>query len=102
MISRECHKELIKYMEDKLKQERENRIMSIQPREHLLNVEICSSRGTSTRVGTTLPLDLREKLIWLLKENTDIFVSSSHKLQGIAPIAMEHLLNVDKGKRSIT
>ena len=49
----------------------------------------------TTRIGTTLSLGMRTRLIQFLKENLDIFAWSHEDMLGISPKVIQHRLNVN-------
>ncbi|XP_075658833.1 uncharacterized protein LOC142628670 [Castanea sativa] len=53
------------------------------------------------RIGTTLGLEMRTKLIQFLRENLDVFAWSHEDMPGISPKVIQHKLNVDPGRKPI-
>ena len=59
-------------------------------------VELTDGQATkTTRIGTTLSLGMRAKLIQFLKENLDVFAWSHEDMPGIPPEIIQHKLNVN-------
>ena len=54
-----------------------------------------------TRIGTTLSLEMRTKLIQFLKENLDVFAWSYEDMSGISPKVIQHKLNVNPKKKPV-
>ena len=48
-----------------------------------------------TRIGTTLSLEMRMRLVQFLKENLDIFAWSHEDMPDISPKVIQHKLSVD-------
>ena len=55
----------------------------------------------TTRIGTTLSLDLRTRLVQFLKENLDIFAWSHEDMPGISPEVIQHKLNVNSERKPV-
>ena len=55
----------------------------------------------TTRIGTTLSLEMRARFIQFLKENLDVFAWSHEDMPGIAPEIIQHKLNVNPDKKPI-
>ena len=49
----------------------------------------------TTRIGTTLSLEMRSMLVQFLKENLDVFARSHEDMPSISPRVIEHKLNVN-------
>ena len=49
----------------------------------------------TTRIGTTLSLGMRTRLIQFLKENLNVFAWSHKDMPGISPKVIQHKLNVN-------
>ena len=70
--------------------------------EILETVELTDGQATkTTRIGTTLSLEMRAKLIKFLKENLDVFALSHEDMPGIPPEIIQHKLNVNPDKKPI-
>ena len=52
----------------------------------------------TTRVGTTMSVDMKKKLVQFLKENLDIFAWSHEDMPGISLEIIQHKLDVDLKK----
>ena len=55
----------------------------------------------TTRVGTTMSVDMKKKLVQFLKENLDIFAWSHKDMPGISIEIIQHKLDVDLKKKPI-
>ena len=55
----------------------------------------------TTRVGTTMSVDMKKKLVQFLKENLDIFAWSHEDMPGISPEIIQHKLDVDLKKKPV-
>ena len=65
-------------------------------------VALVEDRTTkTTRIGTTLSLEMRTRLIEFLKENLNIFAWSHEDMPGISPKIIQHKLNVDPQKKLV-
>ena len=53
------------------------------------------------KMGTTLSLKMRIRLIQFLKENLDVFTWSHEDMPGIAPEVNQHKLNVNPGRKPV-
>ena len=54
-----------------------------------------------TRVGTTMSVDMKKKLVQFLKENLDIFTWSHEDMPGISLEIIQHKLDVDLEKKLV-
>ena len=65
-------------------------------------VELVEGQVTkTTRIGTTLSLKMRAKLVQFLKENLDVFAWSHENMPGIAPEVIQHKLNVNPDRKPV-
>ena len=55
----------------------------------------------TTRVGTTMSVDMKKKLVQFLKENLDIFAWSHEDMPGISLEIIQHKLDVDLKKKLV-
>ena len=55
----------------------------------------------TTRIGTTLSLKIRTRLVQFLKKNLDVFAWSQEDMPGISPKVIQHRLNVDPDKKPV-
>ena len=55
----------------------------------------------TTRIGTTLSLKIRTRLVQFLKKNLDVFAWSQEDMPGISPKVIQHRLNVDPEKKPV-
>ena len=65
-------------------------------------VELVDGRPTkTTRVGITLNIKMRRRLVQFLKENLDVFAWSHDDMPGISIEIVQQKLNVDFEKKPI-
>ena len=65
-------------------------------------VELVDGRPTkTTRVGITLSIKMRRRLVQFLKENLDVFAWSHDDMPGISIEIVQQKLNVDFEKKPI-
>ncbi|XP_065637861.1 uncharacterized protein LOC112022164 [Quercus suber] len=70
--------------------------------EDLETVELSDEEpNKTTRIGTTLSLEMRTKLVQFLKENLDVFAWSHDDMPGISPEVIQHRLNVDPERKPV-
>ena len=70
--------------------------------EALETMELVEGETTkTTRIGTTLSPKMKTRLVWLLKENLDVFAWSHEDMPGIFPKVIEHKLDMDPEKKPI-
>ena len=55
----------------------------------------------ATRIGTTLSLEMRARLIQFLKENLDVFAWSHEDMPGVAPEIIQDKLNVNPDRKPV-
>ena len=55
----------------------------------------------TTRIGMTLSIDMKKKLVQFLKENLDIFAWSHEDMPSIFTEIIQHKLNVDPEKKPV-
>ena len=55
----------------------------------------------TTKVGMTMSVDMKKKLIQFLKENLDDFAWSHEDMPDISPKLIQHKLNVDLKKKLV-
>ena len=53
------------------------------------------------RIGTTLSLEMRTRLIQFLKKNLDIFAWSHEDMPGISPKVIQHKLNMNPERKPV-
>ena len=65
-------------------------------------VELVDEEPTkTTKVGTTLSIEMRRRLVQFLKENLDVFAWSHKDMPGISTEIIQHKLNVDPEKKLV-
>ena len=70
--------------------------------EALIILELVDGEPTkTTRVGMTLSLEIRRRLVQFLKVNLDIFAWSHEDMLGISIEIIQHKLNVDLEKKPV-
>jgi len=70
--------------------------------EALETVELVEEeKAKTTRIGTTLSLEMRTRLIQILKENLDVFAWNHEDMPGISSKVIQHKLNVDPKKKPV-
>ena len=70
--------------------------------EALETVELVDGELTkTTRVGTTLSLEMKKKLVQFLKDNLDVFAWSHEDMPDISTKIIQHKLNVDSEKKPV-
>ncbi|XP_050248773.1 uncharacterized protein LOC126696026 [Quercus robur] len=85
----------------------ENHTWTIEEKEEdkveaLEEVELVEGKTTkTTRIGTTLSLEIRLMLVQFLKENLDVFAWSHEDMLGISPKVIKHKLNVNPDKKPV-
>ena len=55
----------------------------------------------TTRIGMTLSLEMRMRLVQFLKKNLDVFAWSHEDMPGLSTKVIQHKLNVDPEKKPI-
>ena len=55
----------------------------------------------TTRIGMTLSLEMRTRLVQFLKENLDVFTWSHEDMLDTSPRVIKHKLNVDPEKKLV-
>ena len=65
-------------------------------------VELVNKEPTkTTRVGITMSIDTKKKLVQFLKENLDIFAWSHEDIPSISMEIIQHKLDVDPEKKPV-
>ena len=65
-------------------------------------VELVKGKPMKTsKVGTTMSVDMKKKLIQFLKKNLDDFAWSHEDMSSISPKLIQHRLNVDPKKKPV-
>ena len=99
ILARECYQAVLAAKENHtwvIEEEGENKV------EVLETVTLVEDEITKTmRIGMTLSLGMRTRLIQFLKENLDIFAWSHEDMPGISPTVIQHKLNVNPKKKPI-
>ncbi|XP_015938706.1 uncharacterized protein LOC107464291 [Arachis duranensis] len=64
-------------------------------------VQISKEEGKNTNIGASLDRDLKQRLIKLLRDNSDLFARKASDMPGIDPQLMSHKLSVHPGSRPV-
>ncbi|XP_075663208.1 uncharacterized protein LOC142632746 [Castanea sativa] len=99
VLARECYQAVLAAGENhtwSIKEEKEDKMKALETVE-LVKGEIAKV----TRIGTTLSLEMRKKLVQFLKENLDVFAWSREDMPGIPRQVIQHELNINPGKKPI-
>ena len=79
-----------------IEEKRENKM------EPLETVILTEDETTKTmRMGMTLSLEMRTRLIQFLKKNLDVFAWSHEDMPGISPKVIQHKLNVNPERKPV-
>ena len=99
VLARECYQAVLVAKENHtwvMEEKDEDKV------EVLETVELANRQATkTTRIGMTLSLGMRVKLIQFLKENLDVFAWSHEDMPGITPEIVQHKLNVNPDRKPI-
>ena len=99
VLARECYQAVLAAKENYtwvIEEKDEDKV------EVLETVELADGQATkTTRIGTTLSLGMRAKLIQFLKENLDVFSWSHEDMPGIPPEIIQHKLNMNPDRKPI-
>ena len=99
VLARECYQAVLAAKENHtwvMEEKDEDKV------EVLETVELANRQATkTTRIGMTLSLGMRVKLIQFLKENLDVFAWSHEDMPGITPEIVQHKLNVNPDRKPI-
>ena len=70
--------------------------------EALETVELIDGETTkTTRIGMTLSLEIKSRLVQFLKNNLDVFAWSHEDMLGISTKVIQHRLNVDPERKPV-
>ena len=70
--------------------------------ESLETVELVEGEANkTTKIGTTLSLEMRTRLIKFLKENLDVFTWSHKDMPGVFLEVIQHKLNVNPKRKPV-
>ena len=70
--------------------------------EALETVELIDGETTkTTRIGMTLSLEMKSRLVQFLKDNLDVFAWSHEDMLGISTKVIQHRLNVDPERKPV-
>ena len=99
VLARECYQAVLAAKENHtwvIEEKDEDKV------EVLETEELANRQATKTkRIGMTLSLGMRVKLIQFLKENLDVFAWSHEDMPGIPPEIIQHKLNVNLDRKPI-
>ena len=93
VLARECYQAVLAAKENHtwmIEEKEEDKVEALE------TVELVKGETSkTTRIGTTLSLKMRTRLIHFLKENLDVFMWSHGDMPGISPKVIQHKLSVD-------
>ena len=70
--------------------------------EALETVELIDGETTkTTRIGMTLSLEMKSRLVQFLKDNLDVFAWNHEDMLGISTKVIQHRLNVDPERKPV-
>ena len=99
VLARECYQAVLAAKENHtwmVEEKEEDRIEALEI------VELVEGEANkTTKIGTTLSLKMRTRLIRFLKENLDIFAWSREDMLGISPEVIQHKLNVNPERKPV-
>ena len=99
VLVRECYQAVLAAKENHtwmVEEKEEDRIEALEI------VELVEGEANkTTKIGTTLSLKMRTRLIRFLKENLDIFAWSREDMMGISPEVIQHKLNVNPERKPV-
>ncbi|XP_075661354.1 uncharacterized protein LOC142631143 [Castanea sativa] len=99
VLARECYQAVLAAKENHtwtIEEEKEDKVEALEA------VELVEGETAKiTRIGTTLSLEIRTKLVQFLKENLDVFAWSHEDMPGISHQVIQHELNVDPGRKPV-
>ena len=98
-MARECYQGVLAAKENHMwmiKEKEEGKVEALE------TVELVDGEPTkTTRIGTTLSTEMKEKLVQFLKGNLDNFSWSHEDMPGISIKIIQYKLNVDPEKKLI-
>lgn len=71
-----------------------------KPMEELVDISL-KEPGKSVKIGSELPIVIREELESFLRSNSNVFTWTHEDMLGICPSVIVHQLNVNKSAKSI-
>ena len=99
VLARECYQAVLAAKENHtwvMEEKDEDKVEVLETK------ELANRQATKTkRIGMTLSLGMRVKLIQFLKENLDVFAWSHEDMPGIPPEIIQHKLNVNLDRKPI-
>ena len=70
--------------------------------EALETMELIDGETTKmTRIGMTLSLEMKSRLVQFLKDNLDVFAWNHEDMLGISTKVIQHRLNVDPERKPV-
>ena len=70
-----------------------------EPAEEIEEVQIGATTDNTTKIGASLPADLREKLVTFLRQNNDVFAWTPADMPSVPAEVITHQLKVNKTQR---
>ena len=99
ILAKECYQAVLATKENHtwvIEEEGENKMEALE------TVALIKDELTkTTRIGTTLSLEMRTKLIQFLKKNLDVFAWGHEDMPGISPKVIQHKLNVNPERKPV-
>ena len=99
VLARECYQAVLAAKESHtwvIEEKDEDKVEALE------TMELVDGQAIKTmRIGMTLSLGMRAKLIQFLKENLEVFAWSHEDMPSIAPKIIQHKLNVNPDKKPI-
>ena len=99
VLDRECYQAVLAAKENHtwmIEEKEEDKVEALE------TVELVEGETTKmTRIGMTLSLDMKTRLVQFLKENLGVFTWSHEDMLGISPKVIKHKLNVDPKKKPV-
>ena len=99
VLPRECYQVVLAAKENHtwmIEEKEEDKVEALEI------VELVKGEVTkTTKIGTTLSLEMRVRLVQFLKENLDVFAWSHEDMLGISPRVIEHKLNVNPENKPV-
>ena len=99
VLARECYQAVLAAKENHtwmVEEKEEEKVEALE------TVELVDEEPIkTTKVGTTMSVDMKKKLVQFLKENLDVFAWSHEDMLSISPKVIQHRLNMDLEKKLV-
>ena len=99
MLARECYQTVLAAKKNytwMIREKEEEKVEALETVE-LVNGDIAKT----TRIGTTLSLEMKSRLVQFLKENLNVFAWNHEDMSDISTKVIQHRLNVDPERKSV-